>query len=215
MSIIVNNPAFKHFLRYCHIKNYPPNTTLIRIGDYNRKLFFIISGSVTVGTVDEDDGRELIYAYLHQGQFIGEIGIFNESKVRMVNIKTRCDCQLAEIAYKRLKQLLKSDLETHAFDILFMIGQQLSDRLMMTSRNFRDLAFMDVEGRTARTLLDLAREPDATLDEKGMKIKITRQELSHIVGCSREVAGRVLKELELKKLIAVQGKSILVFNVNH
>jgi len=209
-----NNPALKNFLRYSHIKNYPPKTTLIHIGDYNKKLYFIIKGSVTVGTVDEDDGRELIYAYLHAGQFIGEIGIFNETEVRMVNIKTRCDCQLAEIDHKRLKQLLKAELAPDAFDILFMIGKQLSDRLIMTSRNFRDLAFMDVEGRMARTLLDLCKEPDATPHEKGMQIKITRQELSRIVGCSREVAGRVLKELELKKLITAHGKTIVVFKAN-
>ncbi len=205
------NPALKNFLHYCHIKDYPPKRTLIHIGDYNKKLYFIIKGSVTVGTEDEVDGRELIYAYLHAGQFIGEIGIFNETEVRMVNIKTRCQCQLAEIDHKHLKKLLKNELATDAFDILFMIGKQLSDRLIMTSRNFRDLAFMDVEGRMARTLLDLCKEPDAIGHEKGTQIKITRQELSRIVGCSREVAGRVLKELEIKNLIASHGKTIVIF----
>jgi CRP/FNR family cyclic AMP-dependent transcriptional regulator len=214
VNYLNNHPALKFFLHHCHIKNYSPKTTLIHIGDDNKKLFFIIKGSVIVGTVDQDDGRELIYAYLHQGQFIGEIGLFNATESRIVHIKTRCDCQVAEIAYDRFKQLLTSELKTDAFDILFMIGQQLSDRLIMTSRNFRDLAFMDVEGRIARTLLDLSKEPDAKIHQKGMQIRITRQELSQIVGCSREVAGRVLKELALKNLIIVQGKTIIVFNEN-
>lgn len=201
-------------LRYCHIKSYPTKTTLIRIGDFNHKLYYIIDGSVSVGTEEADDGRELIYAYLNEGDFIGEIGIFNATEVRAVNIKTRCRCQLAEINYSRLKRLLKAELAEYAFDILFMIGEQLSARLLTTSRNFRDLAFMDTEGRMARTLLDLAREPNAKNHQDGMQIKITRQELSRIVGCSREVAGRVLKELELKGLIHAKGKTIVVYDPN-
>lgn len=207
--------ALKHFLRYCHIKNYPAKATLIRIGDHNNKLYYIMEGSVTVGTEDEEDGRELIYAYLNTGNFIGEVGVFNESEVRTVNIKTRARCKLAEINHSRLRQLLRSELSDYAYEILFMIGQQLSDRLLMTSRNFRDLAFMDTEGRIARTLLDLCQEPDAIEHPKGMQIQITRQELSRIVGCSREVAGRVLKELEIKKLITAHGKTIIVFDANN
>lgn len=214
MAITVNypdtNPALQNFLHYCHIRNYPPKTTLIHVGDSSEKLYFIIKGSVSVGTTGEEDGRELIYAYLHEGQFIGEIGIFNKTDSRMVNIKTRCHCQLAEIDHTRLRHLLKVDLATDAFDILFMVGKQLADRLILTSRNFRDLAFMDVEGRIARTLLDLSAEPDAKMHENGVQLKITRQELSRLVGCSREVAGRVLKELELKKLITAHGKTIVV-----
>jgi CRP/FNR family cyclic AMP-dependent transcriptional regulator len=70
---------------------------------------------------------------------------------------------------------------------------------------------MDVEGRVARTLLDLTREPDAITHPDGMQLYITRQEISRIVGCSREMAGRVLKGLEDKKLITAHGKTIVVF----
>ena len=203
--------ALKELLRYCHIKNYPAKTTLIRIGEYNHKLHFIIDGSVSVGT-EEEDGRELIFAYLNEGEFIGEMGIFNANDVREVNIKTRDRCQLAEINYTRLKRLLKAELSEYSCEILFMIGDQLAERLLTTSRNFRDLAFMDTEGRLARTLLDLAQQPSATEHPDGKQIKITRQELSYIVGCSREVAGRVLKELELKRFIHAKGKTIVVYN---
>ncbi|NOQ35858.1 MAG: cAMP-activated global transcriptional regulator CRP [Methylococcaceae bacterium] len=208
----VYKPALDNFLHHCHIKTYPAKTTLIRIGENNQKLYFIMDGSVTVGTEDEEDGRELIYAYLNAGEFIGEVGIFNETEFRSVNIKTRCRCQLAEISHARLKQLLKTDLSEYAYDLLFMVGKQLSARLLMTSRNFRDLAFMDTEGRIARTLLDLCKEPSAMTHPDGMQIQVTRQELSRIVGCSREVAGRVLKELEIKKMINAHGKTIVVFN---
>lgn len=211
VQVFTREKIIDDFLHYCHIKVYPAKSTIIRTGEVNNKLYYILDGSISVTTQEEKDGRELIYAYLNKGQFIGEVGVFNETEVTSVNIKTRTICHLAEITHARLMQVLRHELPHHAVDILFLIGTQLATRLLMTSRNFRDLAFMDTEGRIARTLLDLCREPDAKAHEKGTEIRITRQELSHIVGCSREVAGRVLKELENKKLISTQGKNIVVF----
>nr|AYV99740.1 CTP-2F1-CRP [synthetic construct] len=57
------------------------------------------------------------------------------------------------------------------------------------------LAFLDVTGRIAQTLLNLAKQPDAMTHPDGMQIKITRQEIGQIVGCSRETVGRILKML--------------------
>ena len=203
--------ALDHLLEYCHVKTYPAKSTILHAGKSNNILFFILEGSVSVGTEDEEDGRELIYAYLNKGDFIGEVGVFNKADAIEVNIKTRCQTKIAEISYIRLKQVLKNELSDFAFDILFLIDKQISLRLLMTSRNFRDLAFMDTEGRIARTLIDLCNEPDATIHPEGMQIKITRQELSRIVGCSREVAGRILKDLKNKNMIRTQGKTIVVF----
>jgi CRP/FNR family cyclic AMP-dependent transcriptional regulator len=84
-------------------------------------------------------------------------------------------------------------------------------RLRKTSQKVGDLAFMDVTGRVARTLMDLCKEPDAMTHPDGMQIRITRQELGRIVGCSREMVGRVLKSLEEQNLISASGKTIVVF----
>ena len=73
-----------------------------------------------------------------------------------------------------------------------------------------DLAFVDVSGRIAHTLLDLCKEPDAMTHPDGMQIKITRQEIGRIVGCSREMAGRVLKTLEEQGLVFKALKSSAV-----
>jgi CRP/FNR family cyclic AMP-dependent transcriptional regulator len=70
---------------------------------------------------------------------------------------------------------------------------------------------MDVTSRVARTLLDLCQEPDALSHPLGTQIRISRQEISRIVGCSREMVGRVLKQLEESKKISVKGKTIVVF----
>lgn len=203
--------ALEHFLQYCHKKAYPAKATIIRPGDVGDRLFFIISGSVSICVEDDESGQELVLAYLNKNDFIGEIGVFKGTETRKVSVKTRCECQLAEISYDRFRQVLKKELLQYAPDLLFMLGAQLSSRLLITSRKFCDLAFMDVEGRIARTLLDLCKEPDAMTHPDGMQIRITRQELGRIVGCSREMAGRVLKELGDKQLITAHGKTIVVF----
>ena len=83
-------------------------------------------------------------------------------------------------------------------------------RLERTTRKVGDLAFLDVTGRVARTLLDLCQEPDAMTHPDGMQIKITRQEIGRIVGCSREMVGRVLKTLEDQGLVSAKGKTMVV-----
>ena len=87
----------------------------------------------------------------------------------------------------------------------------LADRLLRTSRKAGLLAFYDVAGRIARTLLDLCEQPDAMTHPDGMQIKITRQEIGRIVGCSREMVGRVLKTLVDQGLVSVKGKTMVVY----
>jgi CRP/FNR family cyclic AMP-dependent transcriptional regulator len=87
----------------------------------------------------------------------------------------------------------------------------MATRIRNTTRKVGDLSFFDVTGRVARTLIDLAKEPDAMTHPLGMQIRITRQEIGRIVNCSREMAGRVLKNLEEQELVSVSGKTIVVF----
>ena len=94
---------------------------------------------------------------------------------------------------------------------MYTIASQMAIRLRKTSRKVSDLAFTDVKGRVAGTLLALCKEPDAMTHPDGMMVRITRQELGKIVGCSREMVGRVLKDLEEDQLISVSGKSMVVF----
>jgi CRP/FNR family cyclic AMP-dependent transcriptional regulator len=83
--------------------------------------------------------------------------------------------------------------------------------LRNTTRKVGDLAFFDVTGRVARCLLDLCKQPDAMTHPDGMQIKVTLQEIGRIVGCSREMVGRVLKDLEERNLVDVKGKTMVVF----
>lgn len=204
--------VIEQFLHYCHTKSYPAKHVVFRPGDTGDKLYYIVDGSVSVSVEDDDnDGQELVLAYLNKHDFIGTIGIFKGSEIRKVTVMTRTKCQMAEMSYDRFKQVLKKELAEYAPDLLLMIGEQLAGRLLKTSRKTSDLAFMDVEGRVARALLDLCKEPDAMTHPQGMQLYITRQEIGKIVGCSREMVGRVLKEMEDKELITAHGKTIVVF----
>lgn len=149
-------------------------------------------------------------AYLNAGDFIGEMGLFSKQDSRGALVRTRVKSEIAEISYRKLLQLFDSGLREVREDLLFAIGAQLTKRLLETSRKVRDLAFVDVSGRVARTLLQLSKQPDAITHPEGMQIRITRQELARIVGCSREMVGRVLKNLEGDGMVACSGKTMVV-----
>ncbi len=207
----LDREAMNRFLRHCHLRKLPAKTVLIRPGDPANTLYYIISGSVTI-SVENEDGKEFILAYLNAGDFIGEMGLFMRTEIREVMVKTRENTEVAEVGYQRLGNLIKTELKDEAVHLLYAIGTQLTHRLLQTSRKAHRLAFLDVTGRIARTLMDLCQEPHALSHPEGTQLKISRQELSRIVGCSREMAGRVLKELEAEGSIRVKGHTIVVLH---
>ncbi len=208
MSIInlkEENPAITEFLTHCHKRKYPAKKTIIHAGTESDTLYYIVKGSVSVLLEDKDD-HEIVLDYLNDGDFFGEMGLFSQPSNRSAWVKARNDCEIAEISYAKF-----NSLRQNIPDVLFEISTQIANRLRKTSRKVGDLAFLDVTGRIAGTLLELAKQPDAMTHPDGMQIKITRQELGKIVGCSREMAGRVLKILEEQNLIYVKGKTIVIF----
>ncbi len=199
------NPAVDRLLQHCHKHRYPAKSVIIYAGDQPDVLYYVVKGSVTV-LIEDEEGHEIVLAYINSGGFFGEMGLFGEQPNRSAWVRTRSECELAEISYSRFRALSKEDP-----DILLALAAQLSTRLRKTSRKVSNLAFLDVTGRVAHTLLDLCKEPDAMTHPDGMQIRITRQEIGRIVGCSREMAGRVLKSLAEEGHLSVKGKTIVVF----
>ena len=199
-------PAINRFLSYCRIRTVPSKTVVIHAGDLPDVLYYIISGSVEV-MVEDEEGNEMVLAYLNKGQFFGEMGLFHESPLRSAWVRTRNHCELAEMTYPRFRQIA-----AESPGLVFELATQLATRLDRTNRKLSDLAFVDVTGRVAHAIMDLCGEPDAMTHPEGMQIKVSRQELSRLVGCSREMAGRVLKVLEDQGLLRATGKTIVVFN---
>jgi CRP/FNR family transcriptional regulator, cyclic AMP receptor protein len=199
-----SNPSLERFLNHCHRKSYPAKKNIIHEGDTPQSLYYIIKGSVSV-MAENDEGAEIILAFLNAGDFFGEAGLYKDDLDRSAIVVAKSACEIAEISYVQFRKLVAEDPE-----ILFMLSGQTFDRLIKTSQKVRDLIFLDVSGRIARTLLELSEQPDAMTHPEGMQIKITRQDIAKIVGCSREMAGRVLKELEEDRLITAHGKTIVV-----
>ncbi|SEL44175.1 CRP/FNR family transcriptional regulator, cyclic AMP receptor protein [Atopomonas hussainii] len=211
MVALTLTPKIKNldkFLAHCHRRRFTAKSTIIYAGDRCESLFFIVKGSVTI-LIEDDDGREMIIAYLNAGDFFGEMGLFEREgseQERSAWVRAKTECEVAEISYAKFREISQQDP-----DIMFALGQQMAERLRDTTRKVGDLAFLDVTGRVARTLLDLCKQPDAMTHPDGMQIKITRQEIGRIVGCSREMVGRVLKSLEEQGLVHVKGKTMVVY----
>jgi CRP/FNR family transcriptional regulator, cyclic AMP receptor protein len=202
--------SLSHFLDQCHRRRHPARSDIFRPGDPANTLYYVISGSLSIIS-EETDGRELVLGYINAGDFIGEMGLYVAAEHREVLLRTRSACELAELSYDRLHQLFTSTLSSECPKILYAIGAQLSKRLLDTSRKASRLAFLDVTGRIIRTLNDLCHEPDAMSHPQGTQIRVSRQELARIVGCSREMAGRVLKQLQIEGKLTARGKTIVIF----
>ena len=201
-------PNVESFLRHCQRQVHKSKSVMLRVGDRCDSLYLILDGSVSVMVEDEaDHDHKMVVAYLNPGDFFGEMGLFTqEGAGRSAMIVAKTQCEVAEISYEKFHHI-----RSQYPDILFAIADQLSERLRQTTRKLKDLAFVDVAGRIAHTLLDLCKEPDAMTHPDGMQIKVTRQELGKIVGCSREMAGRVLKTLGQDGLVSVSGKTMVVY----
>lgn len=177
---------------------------IVRKGETPSALYFILRGSVTV-LVEDADGNELILSYLGPGEFFGELGFFNPAAKRSAYVRARSDCELAQISYDRFKQLIREQPE-----LLLQLTARIAERLRTTSEKLGDLAFLDVTGRIARALLQLAGDSQAITHPDGMLVRITREELGRLVSCTREMTGKVLRNLEEQGLIQARGKNIVV-----
>lgn len=207
---MLDNVTVDRFLAYSHRRRYPTRTDIFRPGDPAGTLYYVISGSVSI-IAEEDDDRELVLGYFGPGEFVGEMGLFIESDAREVILRTRSTCELAEVSYERLHQLFLGPLAPDAARILYAIGSQISKRLLHTSRKASRLAFLDVSDRIVRTLHDLAEEPESMSHPQGTQLRVSRQELARLVGCSREMAGRVLKKLQIDGVLHARGKTVVLY----
>ena len=109
----LDQSAVERFLAHCQRRRYPNRTDVFRPGDPAGTLYYVVNGSVSI-IAEEEDGRELVLGYYGAGEFVGEMGLFIESDSREVILRTRSACELAEISYDRLQQLMLGPLSADA-----------------------------------------------------------------------------------------------------
>ena len=97
-------PAINRFLSYCRVRTVPSKTVMIHAGDLPDVLYYIVDGSVEV-MIEDEDGNEMVLAYLNKGQFFGEMGLFYEQPTRSAWVRTRTECEIAEMTYPRFRQI--------------------------------------------------------------------------------------------------------------
>lgn len=182
-------------------RQYRKDDVIIRAGEAGDTLFYVINGSVAV-TIENTEGKDLIIAYLDRGHFFGEVGLFLDNAPRTAWVRAREKTEVAAIPYAQFHQLAQEHNE-----LLYGIGRQLVQRLMDTTDRNADFVFYGITRRLARTLVRLMQQ---SRQEGVSEMRCTRQELARMVGCSREMAGKALKELHDRSLIAVDGKRITI-----
>ena len=197
-------PVTQEFIQRAHKRSFQARHNILHPGDSPKSLFLILEGSVSV-LLEDEQGREIVLAYLDPGAFFGEMCLFPEQRARTAIVRSREPTLVAEVTYDSFRGLVRE----HP-DIMFEIAEQLALRLRDTSQRLGDLAFLDVAGRVAHILLNLCSKRGAESHPRGVIVKISRQELARNAGCSREMAGRVLKRLEEDGMVQVEGRSITI-----
>ena len=175
-------------------------TTIVFVGDHTDSLFIIVSGSAKVLNRDED-GREVILAMLAAGECFGEMGLIDGSP-RSADVVASEACELLVIAKSDFKLALSDNV-----DLCLNIMKSLVLRLREANRKIESLALMDVYGRVAKLLLDLSEK------QNGLRVilrKVTKQDMAKMVGASREMVSRVMKDLECSGYIRVEEGRIVL-----
>lgn len=151
-------------------------------------------------------GCEILLRYVHSGALVGEMGLFGCGDQSNISVRTLTTCKVRRISYRDFYDSMAKN------PLLYpLIIQQLSERLKSTTRRLTDIATLEVNDRIANALLDLCHEPGVKSHPRGFQLRVTRQELALMAGCSREAAGRAIKTLKHQGLMEARGKRMVIY----
>jgi CRP/FNR family cyclic AMP-dependent transcriptional regulator len=182
------------------IKTYRKNTIVMNQGDETDSLYVILSGSVKV-YVSGDDGREVVLNHQGEGEYFGDLALIDKQP-RVASVITTEPSKFMIISRADFMRCLSGNPE-----IAINLIRPLTNRIRMLAQNVSSLALLDVYGRVARTLLQEASEND-----QGDMVtdKLTQQEIADMVGASRAMVSRILKDLKIGGYISIDKKRITI-----
>ena len=181
-------------------KHVPRGTTILNEGEIGDSLFVIVEGRVKV-FIGDDEGREITLKLLGAGDFFGEMSLIDKQP-RSASVSAMENTSLKVLSYQAFYDCLQS---TPAIGINVMTS--LAKRLRDADRKISNLALMDVYGRVASTLLELAITTDGKLV---VGEKLSQQDIANMVGASREMVNRILKDLSDRGFISIESKQIII-----
>lgn len=191
-------------LNYVQHRSYPRNVYVMQAGDETDSLYVILSGKVKV-VIADDQGREVILGFMGSQDFFGEMGLLDDQP-RSASIYTLEPCEMLRLSKAGFVSCLKENS-----DVAMLVIRNLVRRLREADRKIESLALVDVSGRVARLLMDMAQEVDGRLVVPRMPAK---QEIARMIGASREMVSRVVKELEVRGLIRTERRSVVIMDRN-
>ena len=183
------------------IKSYARLSVLINEGEQSDTLFILLEGQVKVFASDED-GKEVVLSFLTSGDYFGELSILDSSP-RSASVITTDPSTLMLIARDDFLKCLYQ--HPH---VAIKLLQNLSQRVRLLTATVKNLALHDVYGRVAKTLTQLAEEQEN--GEARIRQRLTQQNIADMVGASREMISRVLKELQAGGYIEIRERQIVL-----
>jgi CRP-like cAMP-binding protein len=173
---------------------------VVEQGRKSNALFILLNGRARVLTSDTR-GREVILAVLESGDYVGEMSLI-DNEPHSATVRAEIQTDMLVLARADFARGLPEP-STLAYGIL----RGLVRRLRNADRQIESLALLDVYGRVARTLLDMAEEADGV---KIIRHKVSRQDMAKVVGASREMVSRVMKDLEERGVIETQESGSVI-----
>jgi len=181
-------------------KSAPKNRTILKAGDPTDSLFIVLAGRTKVQMAD-DEGKEVILNVLGPGDFFGEMGLLDDAP-RAASVVTTEPSEFLSVTKDDFNALLKDN-----YDMALVIMRGLVKRLREADRKIESLALLDVYGRVARVLLEFSTDVDG---QKVIKNKLPRQDIAKMIGASREMVSRVMKDLETEGYIEVLDDGVII-----
>src|SRR5258706_15335491 len=178
-------------------KSFPRGTSVIAAGDITESLYVVISGRLKV-MMSDDEGREVILAILGPNEFFGEVGLIDDHP-RSASVVALEACELLNLSKRDFKRCLSEN-----FEMTMTVMRGLAKRLREADQKIGSLALMDVYGRVAHLLLDMAETVDG---QKVVTKKLAKQDIAKMIGASREMVSRVMKDLQSGRYIDVRPGS--------
>ena len=209
-NILKNVPLFSSFtdqqlamlLPAVQHRRFPRNSFIIRAGEETDALYIILAGRAKV-LIPDDDGNEVILSTIGPNEFFGEMGLLDDQP-RSASVETTEPCEMLRISRGAFLNCLKDN-----FDAALVIIRNLVKRLREADRKIESLALIDVYGRVARLLMEMAKQENGQwIIEKAPP----KQEIARMIGASREMVSRVVKDLHEKGVIRADKRKIYVLD---
>ena len=194
-------PDLQRVVELARDRSYPKNSVILFEDDPGDALFVVAKGQVKVVLIG-DDGREVILSVLGQGEFFGEMALIDDEP-RSAHVIAMEDSDLLVLRRDDFEGILAQSPK-----IALALLRELTRRLRRADEKVGSLVLLDVTGRVARLLLELA-------DESGgerITRRLTHHTIAQMVGSSRETVSRTMRELVGKGHIAVSRREIQVRN---